>query len=99
MSTRVASGGPDAQARLRAVLRAGVAAGAAPRGQAVEYDVLDSCGVRFGSAVLGPDGPVFSTPVEMSGVHVYAPFNVSRTPNSTRLATNLAGALSTALSR
>lgn len=98
MSVRQPRALPAGGGRLRAVLAAGVTAGVVMKEQqSVEYDVLDSSGARFGSAIVTTEGPSFVTPVEMRGVLVRAPFAMCHTPNSRQLATNLAEVLSSAL--
>lgn len=66
----------------------------------IEYDVLDSGGMRFGSAVVTVSSEaVFVTPMELYGVLVRPPFSVTQQPNSQRLASTLAEVLSSALGR
>ena len=62
-----------------------------------EYDVIDSGGNWFGTAISTPAGPCFSRPPALSGVRVMPPLHVRLQPNSERLATSLGAALSLAL--
>lgn len=62
-----------------------------------EYDVVDSGGSWFGTAVQTPAGLCFLRPPELNGVRVMPPFSASSRANSERLATALGGALSRAL--
>lgn len=86
--------------RLREVLTAAQQRHAHATADGIEYDVLDSGGLRFGSAVVTmSSGAVFVTPTELQGVLVRPPFRVTQQPNSQRLASTLAEVLSSALGR
>ena len=64
----------------------------------VEYEVLDSRGNWFGTAVDAPGGHYcFHRPPELNGVRVMPPFCVSAQPNSAVLASALGAALSNVL--
>jgi hypothetical protein len=64
----------------------------------VEFDVFDSRGNWFGTAVDTAGGAYFMRPPELNGVRVLPPFQVSAQPNSAVLANALGAALSHALS-
>lgn len=103
MSVRAANVSSYRSNRLRDILAAAehhrTATSMATMTDDIEYDVLDSAGVRFGSAIAHGDGAVFVTPSELYGVLVRLPFRVTQQPNSQRLATTLAEVLSSALGR
>ena len=63
----------------------------------VEYEVVDSRGNWFGTAVDAPGGHCFLRPPELSGVRVMPPLRVSAQPNSAVLASALGAALSNVL--
>ena len=62
-----------------------------------EYDVVDSRGNWFGTAVATEAGARFERPLSLKGVQVLPPFRVHAQPNSERLATALGAALSRVL--
>ena len=65
--------------------------------KSVEYDVTDSAGSWFGTAVQTPAGLCFLRPPELNGVRVMSPFRVNTSPNSERLAASLGATLSRVL--
>lgn len=62
-----------------------------------EYNVVDSGGEWFGTAVNTSVGVFFVLPPEMNGVRVMPPFHVQSQPSSARLASSLGATLSLAL--